>query len=197
MQDKQSFLKSDRRLTRREIDGADKLAYWNDLAKKVNDPNFKPEHINSSLDPSDPERYHKLSLQWDAFVADGRKVKKEFNELRGKLTLCCNNLAISGGGECKVGDTGEDGGFGFGDEAENEGQGTGGEEKASGKTFLDFSQGDLVLELAYELFRSDGLLDACTTKMPARAKTFAGVQVSGGKKKAQGTGSETTGIGLT
>jgi hypothetical protein len=99
---------------------------------------------------SNTPKYSSFNTAKTSYVPDGAKLKKEFGEIRANLTKCLVNFRQSGMGSDACAD-----------KIAESPEGT-----AFGVEFNSFTQGDELLDYAYELFTKHDLLDAATCEMP-------------------------------
>ena len=138
------FIKRDRRLDRQEMDAKGMDAFWEHTATLFNSATAFDLPKSTGV-----HKYKNLSAGPTPYVAEAAKLKKEFGDLRSSLTKCLINFRKSGMGDDPS--------------AEKVAEG---DDAVYSSSFSDFTGGDELLDLAYEVFSTKDILDSATCNMP-------------------------------
>ena len=138
------FIKRDRRLDRQEMDAKGMDAFWEHAATLFNSATAFDLPKSTGV-----HKYKNLSAGPTPYVAEAAKLKKEFGDLRSSLTKCLINFRKSGMGDDPS--------------AEKVAEAA---DAVYSSSFSDFTGGDELLDLAYEVFSTKDILDSATCNMP-------------------------------
>ena len=146
------FVDRDRKLNRQEMDSRGKDNFWEKLALVYN----SDQTFILPVSKFGPHKYKGMTVSPTSYVADATKLKKEFADIRASLTKAVANWRKSGNGR----------------DADPE---LGGEEASEGREifsddFQDFTHGDEILDLTYEVFTAKDILNAACCDMPEDSK---------------------------
>ena len=78
---------------RQELEGGARDSFWQTVATRFNDHNFKPVKLEG-------EEYSKLSVGPTTYVVDAAKCMEEFKKFRTKLAKAMSQFRQSGMGDC-------------------------------------------------------------------------------------------------